>query len=65
MKTIYCLRVYYLLYQLEEKIRVYFFVNKAMVLDSWEYKYLFLNISLLLIKISAGLIIIINIYNLC
>ena len=35
-----------------------------MVLDSWEYKYLFLNISLLFIKTSAGLIVIINIYNL-
>ena len=64
MKIIYCPRVYYLLYQPEEKMRVYFFVNKAMVLDSWEYKFFFLNISLLLIKISAGLITIINIYNL-
>ena len=64
MKTIYCLRVYHLLYQLEEKMRVYFFVNKAIVLDSWEYKYLSLDISLLLIKTSAGLIVIINIYNL-
>ena len=65
MKIIYCFRVYYLLYQPEEKMRVCFFINKAIVLDSWEYKYFFLNISLLLIKISTGLIVIINIYNLC
>ena len=64
MKTIYCPRAYYLLYQPEEKTRVCFFINKAIALDSWEYKYLSLNISLLLIKISAGLIVIINIYNL-
>ena len=63
MKTIYCLRVYYLLYQPEEKTRVYFFINKAIVLNSWEYKYFSLNTSLLLIKTSAGLIVIINIYN--
>ena len=65
MKIIYCPKVYYLLYQPEEKMRVYFFINKAIVLDSWEYKYLSLDISLLLIKISVGLIVIINIYNLC
>ena len=64
MKIIYCPRVYYLLYQPEEKIRVCFFINKAIVLDSWEYKYLFLNIFLFLIKVSTGLIVIINIYNL-
>ena len=63
MKIIYCPRAYHLLYQLEEKIRIYFFVNKAITLDSWEYKYFSLNISLLLIKTSTGLIIIINIYN--
>jgi hypothetical protein len=45
-------------------MRVYFFVNKAIVLNSWEYKYLSLNTSLFFIKISAGLIVIINIYNL-
>ena len=65
MKIIYCLKVYYLLYQLKEKMRVCFFINKAMVLDSWEYKYLSLDVFLLFIKISAGLIIIINIYNPC
>ena len=64
MKIIYCPRAYYLLYQPEEKIRVCFFINKAIILDNWEYKYLFLDISLLLIKISAGPIVIINIYNL-
>ena len=63
MKIIYCPRAYHLLYQPEEKTRVCFFINKAIVLDSWEHKYLSLNISLLLIKISAGPIIIINIYN--
>ena len=63
MKIIYCFRVYYFLYQPEEKIRVYFFVNKAIVLNSWEYKYLSLNTSLFLIKTSAGPIAITNIYN--
>ena len=65
MKRIYYPRAYYLLYQPEEKIRVCFFINKAIVLDSWKYKYFSLNISLFLIKISTGLIVIINIYNLC
>ena len=64
MKTTYYPRAYHLLYQPEEKTRICFFINKAMALDSWEHKYLSLDISLLLIKTSVGPIAIINIYNL-
>ena len=42
---------------------MHMYSGKAMALDSWEHKYLSLNASLLLIKTSAGLIVIINIYN--
>ena len=42
---------------------MHMYSGKAMALNSWEYKYLSLDASLLLIKTSAGLIVITNIYN--